>query len=271
MKKKWFFPIVYLLLFVQLFGCRKTFQEDRQLQNTESLQSAKLVKAPIPTCLIEKITSWSGVDSPQIAKFAYDYSGNPVRVEFNHTGTGRPNLSFTYDKEGRLTDYYAPYRLEPNTAYEFWYHYTYDQTGERVLIDTQYLFGSIVDGVPQPNPAYKSAGNYEYDYKGRVRKVTRTVMLQSGPPFPTYVDTYQYDTTGNLLGFGPYDSRTNMHRANKVWQFIDRNYSVNNPTKAGKYNKLGYPLWFKTSPPFWFTFAYQIDLNNSEIEYLCPL
>lgn len=258
------------MLFVLLVSCRKSFQEDRQLQNTESLQSAKLARAPIPTCLIEKITSWSGFDSPQIAKFAYNEWANPIRVEFNQTGTGRPNLMFAYDKEQRLTDYYAPYRLEPNTSYEFWYNYLYDQTGQRVLVDTQYLFGSIIDGVPQPNPAYKSAGNYEYDYKGRVSKVKRTMILQSGPPFPTYVTTYQYDTTGNLLGYGPYDYRTNMHQANKVWQFIDRNYSVNNPTTAGKYNKMGYPLWFKTSTPFSFTFAYQIELNNSEIVYKCP-
>lgn len=270
MKKKWFFRIAYLLLFVQLFGCRKSFREDKQLQNAESLQTAKSARAPIPTCLIEKITYRSGVDSPQIAKFSYNERANPVRVEFNQTGTGRPHLFFTYDKEQRLTDYFAPYQTEPNGAYEFWYHYQYDPAGERILIDTQYVFGTIVDGVPQPNPAYKSAGNYEYDYKGRVSKVKRTVMSQGGPPFPVYVDTYQYDTTGNLLGFGPYDYRTNMHQANKVWQFIDRNYSVNNPTTAGKYNKMGYPLWFKTSTPFSFTFAFQIDLNNSEIVYKCP-
>lgn len=270
MKKKWVFRIAYLLLFVQLVSCRKSFKEDQLSQKAESLQSAKLARAPIPNCVIEKITSWSGVDSPQIARFYYNEWLNPVRVEFKYVGTGRPHLFFAYDKEQRLTDYYAPYQLDPNTAYEFWYNYTYDRSGERVLIDTQYLFGSIVDGVPQPNPTYKSAGNYEYDYKGRVSKVKRTYILQTGPPYPTFVDTYTYDTTGNLLGYGPYDYRTNMHRTNKVWQFIDRNYSVNNPTTAGKYNKYGYPLWFKTSTPFVFTFAYQVDLNNSEILYKCP-
>ena len=94
MKKKWIFRIAYVLLLVQLASCQKSFKEDQLLQNAEPLQSAKLAKAPIPTCVIEKITYRSGVDSPVIAKFAYNESANPVRIEFNQTGTGRTHLFF---------------------------------------------------------------------------------------------------------------------------------------------------------------------------------
>jgi hypothetical protein len=269
MKKKWFLRIAYLLLFVQLIGCRKSLQNDQSSQNADALQSAAILRAPIPACRIEMITSWSAVDTPLIGKFSYNDKGNPVRVEFNLVSTGRPNLIFYYDKKHRLTDYIGPYQIDPNSTYEFWYHYQYDQTGERVLVDTQYVFGTMVNGVPQPNALYKYAGNYEYDVQGRISRVTRVLMLPTGPLFPAYVDTYEYDTEGNLIGFGPYDNRINLHRTNKVWQFVDRNYSVNNPAWAEKYNSLGYPLRFNTSTPLWFSFVNQLDLHNSEIVYQC--
>lgn len=269
MKKKWFFGIAFAFLLLQLIACTKSFKEDQLLRSREPLQAVNLISAPIPTCRIDRITSWSAYDTPEIIKFTYNLKGSPTFGQRNHSGTGSPHLLFYYDKKNRLTDYIGPYQDDPNSAYEFWFHYTYDQTGERVLIDTQYNFGMMVNGVPQPNPAYKSAGNYTYDAQGRIASVTRTQILQSGPPYPSFTDSYVYDTKGNLEGFGPYDNRTNFYQTNKVWQFVARNYSVNNPAWAEKYNINGYPLRFRTQAPASFSFLNQLDLHDSEITYQC--
>lgn len=76
---------------------------------------------------------------------------------------------------------------------------------------------------------------YEYDDKKRIIKVTKTFSL--GSTYPTEIYQYQYDGNGNLVTPGEvYDNKINFHRTNKIWMFLDRDYSVNNPFTANAYN-----------------------------------
>ena len=264
MKKKWLFSIVVITLFVQLTSCRKTFKNDNSPQNSEIVQSINSLLTSAPICDVAKITYWNIVDTP-IAKFSYNLDGNPTMVEFSSVGTDRAHLLFRYDEKRRLSDYISPASFEPNTSYAFWYNYIYDRKN-RVLVDTGYLFGSIINNIPQPNEMYKSSGNYEYDDQGRITKVRRQ-YFQNGVPIYVVVYDYAYDSSGNLVGYGPYDDKVNIHRTNKVWQFIDRNYSMNNPATAVQYNNLGYPLQFIGMNEM--IFANWINLRQSVIEYQC--
>jgi hypothetical protein len=251
---------------ISLFACRKSLKNEVSTQGGQVLHAANFSAATAPGCDIERIVYHTPTDTPGIAKFSYGLHGGPTMVQFNTVSTDRGgHLLFQYDKKRRLTDYFSPMSMDPNTNYAFWYHYTYDQQN-RVLVDTCYLFGAIVNGVPQPNETYKSSGNYTYDTLGRITQVRR-LYFQNGVPVYVYVYNYAYDGRGNLAGYGPYDDRVNIHRTNKVWQFIDRNYSMNNPATATDHNSFGYPLQFNS--PDDMIFAYRIDLRQSEIEYHC--
>ncbi|MBA4168642.1 MAG: hypothetical protein H0X41_14045, partial [Chitinophagaceae bacterium] len=62
---------------------------------------------------------------------------------------------------------------------------------------------------------------------------------------------YYYDSTGNLMdtvGFLPravYDNKVALYRTNKVWQFVNRNYSLNNSVAAVSYTASGLPVEFR--------------------------
>ena len=62
--------------------------------------------------------------------------------------------------------------------------------------------------------------------------------------------TFFYDDAGNLRNGGNvYDNKLNPNRTNKIWMFIERDYSVNNPSVATKYNSIGLPLHFPSKNP----------------------
>jgi hypothetical protein len=261
MKKICLYSIAMLLF----TSCSKSLKNENDLQS-EVLQGASLSQASVPGCNVAKITYLTSVDTPGIAKFYYNLKGDPTMILFNSVGTDRGgHLEFRYDLKHRLSDYISPMSTDPNTSYYFWYTYAYDSKN-RVLVDTGYLFGAIVNNIPQPNEVYKSSGNYEYDTQGRITRITRRYFQNGNFIFET-VYNYAYDPKGNLVGFGPYDDQLNIHRTSKVLQFVDRNYSVNNPATAVKYNSFGYPLQFNTLNEI--TFAFRIDLRQSVIEYQC--
>jgi len=240
-----------------------------------------------PNCRIEKIISYSSWTPTRTGIFTYNEKGDPVTVTFDYTSTGASNFLFLYDNKNRLKGYLATYPNNgPETwisGYQFWFSYTYDAKG-RIISDTSYQFGNIEYGVPKVNP-YNTRyyANYEYDAVGRVIKVVRYLASASGGE-GTYASTaeYIYNSDGNLsisrlstpywvteAKGDSYDNKINFHQTNKVWMFVDRNYSKNNTVSAVQYNSKGLPLKFDINPSVYFDFLWQIELRRADIFYSC--
>lgn len=228
-----------------------------------------------PDCRIEEITYHPSFGPDTIfAKFSYDHRGNPTKIISSFIGTGRPSHFFRYDKKGRLVDYLGLNR-EDAFSYHFWYHYKYDPQG-RIIEDSLYLFGNMINGQPQPDGPNFMKANYEYDAYNRVKKVTRIYF------YGVEMNEYIYNLAGNLEIVNNYfdshlarsdtfhfDNKVNIHRTNRVWMFLNKNYSRNNSMPATKYNKSGLPLQFRLPEHSGFNFLTSIELGHSDIRYRC--
>lgn len=87
-------------------------------------------------------------------------------------------------------------------------------------------------------------GVSDYEYDSHNRMIRRTVGGSS--------ITYAYNAQGNLVTnvYGDslhYDNKVNFNRTDPVLQFINRDYSVNNPIGASSYNAYGLPLEYPYS------------------------
>lgn len=231
-------------------------------------------------CDIEKISyvDYSGDTTSGV--FSYNYRGDPVKVIFNHPSTGRPHFGFRYNKQGRLTDYYGPYRDEPNTGYEFWYRYQYDEQGKKITGDSSFAMGNIVNNEMIPHDQFTTVATYEYDSYGRVSKTVRRWV--NIPSLPLQIFTYSYNNKGNLAverwydgdhlyleTFYTYGDKPNLHRTNKIWAIVDYDYSVNNSLEAISYNKYGLPLKTGVVTGASHFFLYQIQLSKASFVYSC--
>ncbi|HYE56482.1 MAG TPA: hypothetical protein VD996_16650 [Chitinophagaceae bacterium] len=218
--------------------------------------------ADIKYCNITKFTENSGPSGSRIATFTYNVWGNPTKITVTNVGTGNPNRIFKYDSYNRLKEYRGEYT---NGNYEYWYRYDYDPTNNRIVSDTVYIFGAIT---PEPTTYFdRRVTHYTYDAQGRITQTSTVSTVFPGPPV---VQNYTYDAAGNKVVPGiTYDSKVNLHRTNKVWMFLDRDYSLNNPLTADSYNLHGLPLSITLpaeSPLRGFIGFY---LNDSDIEYKC--
>lgn len=183
-------------------------------------------ESQLNACGIEKIIfhrpHWTGADTLTIE---YNYKGDPVKITRPDPGTAAPNYIFKY-KNGRLSDFMGVYKN--GTTSEVWHRYIYDATG-RVAIDSGYSFSQIVNGEPT-DPVIRFASTFIYDSQNRIIKETLT--WEDGSVAET---NYQYDSNGNLIG-PTYGDKLSFRRTNKIWMFIDRNYSVNNQTGYSNFN-----------------------------------
>lgn len=163
----------------------------------------------------------------EVYSFYYNSLGNPDSITHPNVSTGYPNRQFRYDLLGRLTDYIGPYT---NGSFEFWKRFYYD-AGGKIVRDTTYIFGTM--GADPTNYFLKRLNEYQYDAQGRISQVSETWLDYGWPPIVT---NYTYDTDGNLVRPGvTYDKETNAHRIHPIWQFLARDYSVNNPFIASTY------------------------------------
>ena len=176
-------------------------------------------EAPVPASV-----SASGNDS---VFFTYNSLGNPVSI-IHQTNFG-DNLFFKYDKANRLTDFIAMYGGSAQGGDE-WHKYTYDpHNTTRVIADTTYIeFQS--ESWTIISYEFTQLTTFKYDAQNRISQTTETVEGD------TTVTAYNYDSHGNLEASGAvYDNKINVHRTNKLWMFLDKNYSVNNPIDNGTY------------------------------------
>lgn len=223
-----------------------------------------LIKDPHATvdgCRIEKIVHWDGEGSdPRTYVFKYNSKGYPISAISDLPATGAPNFFFRYDSKNRLTDYIELYG---NNNYQNWVKYTYDHSG-RVIRDTTWTFGVYGD-TPDPDSYYIFVRHYSYDAYGRVSQVNSEELQPIAGSL--YSIVYNYDASGNLLGWGPYDTdHINMNRTHKIWMFLNRDYSLNPAPPALTYNANNLPTRFWGNGNFIFL---GLNMEYSEIQYSC--
>jgi hypothetical protein len=220
-------------------------------------------------CNIKKITTYyfptfeGGKIDTLTYLFTYNRLGDPVSVINDHVGTGNGNYFFTYDKYNRLREFTSLYGIGGNSGYESWRKYGYNTQGQ-IVRDTTYIFGATSNGAPAPSPYYYY-NDYTYDTQNRISSVTTASYSHD---VLSYIDirAYAYDAKGNLVNTLPlvYDDKLNLYRTNRLWMFLTRNYSVNNPFTATQYNAFGLPL----------AFDFQLILiggpgKKTKVEYMC--
>ncbi len=195
-------------------------------------------------------------------QFTYNSHNDPVGVATGGPGTGSPDLVFKYDNKNRLIEYSGIYS---NGLYEFVHRYGYSH--DRIVTDTQYVFGHYGNLTDYQSKRYKYLW---YDNLNRIVKDSEQFVY---PSIFTNVISYQYDANGNLADRATYgyDSKLNPHRTNKVWMFIDRDYSVNNLITANTYNSSGLPLTFAPNQKLELDmiFAYFYYYDTTQVIYDC--
>jgi hypothetical protein len=214
-------------------------------------------------CRIESI--WEDPHAPDQRFFLVGYNEfeNPTFVSAPLPSTGHPFRVFEYDHWNRLREYRGEYG---NGLFEFWHFYGFDNNG-RIGVDTNYVFGTLGE---QPTDYFnRSISQITYDNWGRIIKVTTTYLIGT----PTE-ENYSYDASGNLIypaAWGiTYDNKQNLNRTNDIWQFLNKDYSMNNPFMADAYNTTGFPTIINTTsmaPSM--TWLQEVDLRRSQISYNC--
>ena len=242
------YSIVFSTLFIVIMGCKKVY--DYVDIHTD---------ADIKICPIQQfIFSTPYSNYIDTLSFKYNIWGNPLSVTRPDPRTGAPNYEFRYDKNGRLTNFIGVYSNKITT--EFWHRYFYDGLG-RIVTDSVYIFANIVNGeLSNPYDSYVLLLNY--DIKNRISKETR---IWDGN---TDIANYSYDANGNKFG-SIYDQKTSFRRTNKIWMFLDRDYSLNNAFQAITYNSFGLPTKIGPSQ----NISNGVFLDNyfivTTIQYLC--
>jgi hypothetical protein len=248
-----------------------------------------------PSCQILKIkdfvSQWGQPDSFVIA---YNSKKNPVSITRGFIRTGSPHYLFRYDHKGRITDFYGVYEDPVNfnkdsIRFDLWHRYHYDSRN-RIILDTAYEFGIVAgpDYIPRPDPnstipnvSVRYISRYTYDnydriiksletYAGTTIVLTRVFTYNQSGNLVKVEDQYNDGGTNIPTLYGPYDNRINYHRTNSIWQFLDRDYSMNNILPIDAYNNKGLPT---SMPPGghlsgYRTFATEFFMR-AVIEYSC--
>ena len=197
------------------------------------------------------------------ATFYYNALGNPTKMLVTNVHTGNPNYEFKYDALNRLSQFIGVYE---NGFTANWVMYTYG-AGGRITVDTTYTFAAYNGGTYPTDYWGKRINRYTYDAAGRISRIDTEQLLPAAAPTST---TYNYDGDGNLIRPGVvYDDKINFHRTHSIWQFVDRDYSQNNPMTAVTYNPY-LPLQFR-GPAAPINSFLHFPINQSDFIYNCTL
>ncbi len=222
-------------------------------------------------CQVTKVT-YNNFGLPDSAVFTYNKKGNPVSIRRGQTSTGSPDLLFWYDKRNRLTDFIGIY--SDGDIYEFRHKYTFDYK-DRIVTDTQYVFGSL-SNLPGSHPAsLANIANYQYDAQDRIIRMDLEWPDYPGSAITNYFHYNQQgniekitDATGQVIFTPVYDDKINMNNLHPIWQFLSRDYSRNNPFTALTYDPRGLPLTIDFSSKTNSFFA-GIYFTYMDLEYNC--
>jgi hypothetical protein len=243
MKNKFLLGTALLAALVLVFvGCKKIdeyFHEDNLV-----VTGCDLATIEVPWNDGESNSYTTGVCT-------YNAQRQPERIVFNRTCiTGAPAASylFRYDATHRLTDF-----IEACDSYfDRWHVYTYNSRGQ-IVGDSVYVWGNMDGNPPSESDRDDLARYVAYTYDSENRIASAIEYLEApneGGGTTVYTDTtyYNYNSEGNLIRPGAtYDDKINICRTNKIWMFINRDYSRNNYIAATSYNSNGLPLEFPVS------------------------
>lgn len=231
-------------------GCNKV---------AEFLRSNK--DGDIRYCNIKKLRVM--VDYPREFTFTYNRHGLPVSAVVDNPGTAVPSRYFYYDNRNRLIRMEGLYNPE---SFETWTIYLHDNKG-RIIRDTTWWWGAVVNGQMASAMGYTTT-DFEYDNWDRL---TKTIHRWDLDPNFVLTEEYAYDDDGNLILDGVvYDNKINLHRTNKIWMFLNRNYSVNNPFNAASYNNNKLPTKLDMGDVYFDPARFfNLQLSRSEMEYIC--
>lgn len=207
--------------------------------------------APTPAnefvnCKLRTITHENGgvKEWTTTGTFVYHPDGLPASLTHgSQTGTGNPNYYFFYDSKRRLREFRVGYSpTDPVEAVFSRYGYN---SNNQIVQDTFFnASGYSPEGEVLFAPRFIST--ITYDAKGRI---TGEVVKESNGNSSTR--SYQYDSRGNLVVPGwsstSYDNKVSIFRSHPLFQFIHRNYSVNNAAVQPQYNSKGLPLSLRPS------------------------
>jgi len=240
---------------LQFIACTKT-SDSVKFESGNLETTGNTVPPDLSKCKIRKLYQ-SYLDSPDFltAIFSYNSSGNPYSVLV--PGGGPSAHYFKYDASKRLTEY-----IQMWDSLEYNHHYYRHNAKNQIIIDSAVY-------MDLGKPYFSNLHTIEYDAQGRVIKETIVSLTNAGGSlFPTRRPTYTYDAKGNLAVAGwkssSYDNKINPLRQSPVFQFIHRNYSMNNASVQAKYNSIGLPLSMKRNNYFFFE-----HIEYSKIAYDC--
>lgn len=226
-------------------------------------------------CRIERITSnrtFECTDMPRVdtARFSYNAHGDPVSIKFSLSSKlegcyDYPNdRSFKYDHKNRLIVFLeqgGDSWIENKVYALFWHKYTYENSN--LIVDSIFEYAQG-DWRISDRPEYYDrtiVTTFELDNYGRI-------VREVGGSFD--VDkTYAYDSNGNLVKPGvTYNNKINIRQTNRVWMFLDRDYSINSPVGAAStFHSSGLPVELNEMPHFLYGFV--SDFKNIVVSYKC--
>ena len=289
---------VCMIVIVLLFGCNKidsTAALDHQTKS-RSLSEVQHMVYSTPNRLEVQWFRGQGLKRParsvrmaalaaaahgnnDTAIFTYNTLGNPVSIS-HQKGIG-DNIFFKYDNTNRLTDFIIAVfvcRAAQTGGDQSGIRYLYDpHNTTRVIADTTYI-EFLSDHGKITSYELTELTTFVYDAQSRISQTTKTVLADDIDD--TTVTAYNYDSHGNLEASGAvYDNKINVHRTNKLWMFLDKDYSVNNQVDNGTYtyNQGNLPLTIATSSlelqvaAFYFMvvgYPNAISLNVTIVSYL---
>lgn len=232
-----------------LFGCQRVYDYIKEYPATENKDCA------IARMAIQDFYATGLTDTLWIT---YNSAGNPVKITRPSPGTAKPNYLFLY-KNGRLTDFMGVYSNEAVT--EHWHRYQYDNKG-RIVVDSVYIFALRVNDLPAN---YYDSRRVDIQYDDKDRIIHETVSSYGN----VYMQNdYTYDHNGNRVG-RTYDNKMNFLRTNKIWMFLNRDYSVNNPFQADQYNTRGLPVQVYNWGGVYYFLEGDEEMVKFDIQYQC--
>jgi len=256
------YQLATVVLFIFLLpGCKKAYDYLKDHKNGVT-----------DCCRVESIDF--KVDEQNIrAIFSYDKNDNPLSITYeeNINNAALVHSFFKYDNRGRLTGRLQNYQEPP--GFLIWDKYVY--TDNKHVIDSTFLYGT--GGWPGDRPtkySYLRTSLIELDKLDRIVKTTE--YFNVGEPFVT---TYSYDARGNLVSVSSsnsaafntpgYDNELNIHHTNKVWMFVDKDYSINNPLNSvgNSYNNFHLPL--ELTHDIYTTTFMNVSYDSATVNYSC--
>lgn len=213
------------------------------------------------------------------ADFIYNTHGDPIRIVNSHVGVSRPNYLFRYDQKNRVTDvieYYAS--SDYGQPFELWRRLKYD-VKNRVIKDSVYSMGRIGDNPSDydPRPGGAVENFYTYDSQNRIIRSfdeghweTKFIYTSQGNLDSLIQRSTKYFTDViSLTHFAGYDNKVNFRRTNSIWQFLDRDYSVNNHYNTTAYNKYNLPTHLVMIDPAYHNKFLKFYISTVDIKYTC--